>query len=191
MTFRERFVEYGFAVTVMVKEHVPVPRPLTVVFPDTVHKRRDVELTTTSTFAPLVLGRPALCAIDDTETDLPLVTVVDAFFVVALGFTDAVMAHVPGFSPTTFDPEILQIVLLDAATFAVAVVPFGAVLPAVTSAETSDNDLFFATVGVPIFTCVMFAVAVVAVVTPDTVVLVRFVIAPEAVTFFRSIDGCE
>ena len=104
---------------------------------------------------------------------------------------DAVMAHVPGFSPTTFDPEILQIVLLDAATFAVAVVPFGAVLPAVTSAEASDNDLFFATVGVPIFTCVMFAVAVVAVVTPDTVVLVRFVIAPEAVTFFRSIDGCE
>lgn len=74
--------------------------------------------------------------------------------------------------------EILQIVLLDVETFAVAVVPFGAVLPAVTSAETSDNDLFLATVGVPIFTCVMFAVAVVAVVAPDTVVLVRFVIAP-------------
>ena len=187
----DRFVEYGFAVTVMVSEQVPVPSPFTVVFPDTVQIRRDVELTTTSTFAPFVLGKPALCAIDDTETDLPLVTVVDAFFVTALGFTDAVMEHVPGFKPTTFDPDILQIVLLDAATFAVAVVPFGAVLPAVTSAETSDNDLLFATVGVPIFTCVMFAVAVVAVVAAAAVVLVRFVMAPDAVTVFKSIDGCE
>ena len=66
-----RLVVYGFAVTVIVNEQVPVPRPLTVVLADTVQMRRDVELTTTRTLAPLVLGRPALRAMVETDTDLP------------------------------------------------------------------------------------------------------------------------
>jgi hypothetical protein len=186
-----RLVVYGFAVTVIVNEQVPVPRPLTVVLADTVQMRRDVELTTTRTLAPLVLGRPALRAMVETDTDLPLVTDVEVFLVTGPGFTDAETTHVPAFKPTTFDPDILQIVVLEEPTFAVAVVPFGAVFPAVTSAETSDNDFPFATAGVPIFTGVYEALAEVVAVLCPTVVLVRFVIAPDAVTVFKSIDGCE
>jgi hypothetical protein len=178
-----RLVVYGFAVTVMVNEQVPVPRPLTVVLADTVQMRRDVELTTTRTLAPLVLGRPALRAMVETDTDLPLVTDVEVFLVTGPGFTDAETTHVPAFKPTTFDPDILQIVVLEE--------PFGAVFPAVTSAETSDNDFPFATAGVPIFTGVYEALAEVVAVLCPTVVLVRFVIAPDAVTVFKSIDGCE